>query len=224
MSYNKSIHNPYVPNPDFHPNYEMLYGHRHHKQDQILDRIPFLYQQATQSHSNLAGSPYSIQPSESLKNEVVRGRDPLKVMQNSIFADRECQHPMVSSLGHKQQFIPGGDFFTSTDHYRTQDHVDKLYYLRYKDYNRNYELENEVSLSTRPKLSSDIGNNFSGVSSRPKQNSYNYPYTFQYHQDANNQEVRHPKFYSSDHRYFPYTKNFLDNTPTQYIPRQTDPK
>lgn len=226
MSYNKEIHDPYVKNPSYYPNYELNYAHRHYKQDQIYSRTPFLYKSkpGRTELESLHGynNPYSIGPSDSFKNDVARGRDPHKVMDNSKFSEKVNTHPMIHSLGHKQTFRPVSDEVTNSHYFRTEDHHSRMLYQRYKDYNINYELEDEYEL-TRPKK--ETQHDFEqGSKTYKKCQTYNYPYTFAYHQDPNNQEVRHPSFYSSDNRYFPYRKNFLDDTKTVYKGKISDHK
>jgi hypothetical protein len=94
-------------------------------------------------------NPYSIEPSQSMKNEVARGRDPHKVMDNSKFSEKTTTHPMIHSLGHKQTFRPVDDEVVRSDYFRRGDHPGRMFYQRYKDYNLNYELENEYEM-TRP--------------------------------------------------------------------------
>lgn len=105
MSYNREIHNPYVDNPSYFPNYELNYAHRHYRQDKIYSEIPFLYKSNTRQ-SKVApfhgyNNPYTIEPSDSFKNDVARGKDPHKVMDNSKFSEKIASHPVIHSLGHK---------------------------------------------------------------------------------------------------------------------------
>lgn len=130
----------------------------------------------------------SIQLNSYLRDLAVRGYDISKINHPSQDDDRRFKEPFLGAVGHAQMNTTpkAGDtqVLSSTC-------FEKAFVSRYNDLTLNAEPP-RPALEVRDK---------------------SYPYTMAYMNKGSGYcDHRHPSFYSSEFRYFPFTKNFYDNT------------
>ena len=166
--------------------YDMDWAHRHFREEPIFVQHPNPQNRLKLDHK------MSVKPSEEHKAYASRGLEAFRVANNGYF-DSKVQNPTNTALGRSQ---PNIKKYTTEFHSLVSENLPdvpkntKDFYKRYDDFTKNYEFE-----LYQTKLGSGDGY---------------YPHLSKYH--GSYPDERHPEYYNSDFRYFPYMKNFYANT------------